>query len=229
MSFAKIESGSPDDDFQGPGACSRPFERVDEVEERGVGGAHGSRIVSSCVVPTHEPRRRDRERRSTTQALRPLGATRIDGAGRRFADGRRSRHRCSASRWPFSLTACPCPARGAFCRRGSTTRRTRRAVGAGAARFVVVEDEVVRSGVVRERLAKLLDDPPSGRMLRHADVEHAESRRRNGEEVHRKEDLAVVAQEVTPPLPWLGIGRPPWHELETVRSDTSKPRMRSSP
>jgi hypothetical protein len=56
---AKIESGSPDDDFRGSGAWSRPFERSDAVEERGVGDEHGSRIVSSWTVVIQESHRRD--------------------------------------------------------------------------------------------------------------------------------------------------------------------------
>lgn len=76
----------------------------------------------------------------------------------------------------------------------------------GPVLLVVVEDEVSKRVVVRKRLAKLLRDPGRGRMLGYADVEHgaacvvdyeedvedAERRGRNGEEVHRGEDLTVI-------------------------------------
>ena len=66
-------------------------------------------------------------------------------------------------------------------------------------------------GVVGERLAKRLDDPPRGRMFGYGDVEHAEGRRWHGEEVHPGEVLAVVAKELAPLLPRFGIGGAPWH------------------
>lgn len=74
--------------------------------------------MSSAVVPTHESRRRDRERRSTVQVFRQLGATRTDDGCRRFADGRRFRRRRSAWKRPLASTVFPCPVAPALPRFG---------------------------------------------------------------------------------------------------------------
>jgi hypothetical protein len=69
-------------------------------------------------------------------------------------------------------------------------------------------------GVVRERLAQLLDNPrgrgsvghveventPPGVIDREPDVEDTEGCCRHGEEVHRRDRVAVVAEELDPPL-----------------------------
>ena len=78
--------------------------------------------------------------------------------------------------------------------------------------LVVVKHEVARRGLERKGFAKLLDNPRSGRMLGDADVEHGAACVVNDEEDvehaegRRGEDLAVVTQEVAPPLKCLAIG-----------------------
>ena len=120
LSLAKMQSGSLDDDSRRSRAWSERFGTAQSVAECGDREAHGFRMMSSAVVPTHKSRRRDRERRSTVQVFRRLGATRSDDECRRFEDGRRFRRCRLASRRPLASTVCPCPARGEFCRRGST-------------------------------------------------------------------------------------------------------------
>ncbi len=98
-------------------------------------------------------------------------------------------------------------------------------------------------GIVRERFAQLLDDPggrgsvghvemkntPLGVIDREPDVEDSEGRRGNGEEVHRRDRVAVVAKELDPTLERAG----PWplagEILESVRSEMAMPSIRSSP
>src|SRR5713226_6010132 len=79
---------------------------------------------------------------------------------------------------------------------------------------VAVENEVVRGGVVWERLAKLLDDPGCRGVLgdiemknaslrvsnREPDIEDAEGGRGHSKEVHGRDGPAVVAQEREPAL-----------------------------
>ena len=90
---------------------------------------------------------------------------------------------------------------------------------------VPIEDQVARGGVERERLAELLDHPrrrgvvgdgepkeASSTMLdREPDVEDMERHRRNDEEVHRGDRIAVVAEKDEPALDRFGTERTPRH------------------
>jgi hypothetical protein len=93
-------------------------------------------------------------------------------------------------------------------------------------RAVAVEDEVARGGVERERLAELLHDPrrvglvgyvevtdPSSAMFDHEpDIEEPEGHRRDNEEVHGGDGVAVIAQEGHPALDSVVLRRASWHE-----------------
>jgi hypothetical protein len=86
---------------------------------------------------------------------------------------------------------------------------------------VSIKDQVVGRRVLGERLAQLLDDPGTGRMFRHIKmedtppvmrndektVEHAESKRMQGEEIHRCYGLTMIAQKRGPTLCRLRISR----------------------
>ena len=83
----------------------------------------------------------------------------------------------------------------------------------------VIEDQIARRGVVRERFPQLLSDPGARRMPGHVAVEdappimrndekavkNAEGERRHGEEVHRGNRFAMVVQKSYPSLCRLGI------------------------
>ena len=87
---------------------------------------------------------------------------------------------------------------------------------------VVVEDEVARFRIVWERLSKLLNDPlcsgvrcdaevqdlSSAMANRKPDVQQAESKGRDDEEVHRGDDVAMIPEEGHPALVLSGIGAP---------------------
>ena len=78
--------------------------------------------------------------------------------------------------------------------------------------LVVVKDEVTRRGIEREGFAQLLDVPPAGRMLRGADVEYADGRRR-----HQPKMTAIWGNietgwrgpgaRSTTPRPWTGAAQ----------------------
>ena len=82
-----------------------------------------------------------------------------------------------------------------------------------------IEDQVLGCGIVGKRFAQLLDHPRTGRMLGHVAmknsppvmrddeeaIEHAESQRRHGEEIHRSDGLAMIGQECRPSLRRLRI------------------------
>lgn len=84
-----------------------------------------------------------------------------------------------------------------------------------------IEDQILRRGIVRKCFADLLDDPRTRRMPDHIEVknapsimrnneeaiEHAKGKRGHGEEVHRHNRLAMVAQKRRPSLCRLGISR----------------------
>ena len=84
-----------------------------------------------------------------------------------------------------------------------------------------VEDQIFRSGVVRERLAQLLVHPRARRMpgdveMKNAPsimrddeeaVQHTESERRHGEKIHCGDGLTVVGQERRPSPGRLGVSR----------------------
>ena len=79
-------------------------------------------------------------------------------------------------------------------------------------------------GIIRKRLAQLLDDPlgcgplshvevknPSPRVIdREPDIEDAEGRRGYREEVHRRDHVAVVAEELGPTLELAGTWPLTW-------------------
>ena len=108
---------------------------------------------------------------------------------------------------------------------------------------VVVKDDEPVSRLIRKSLAQLLDDPTAGRMPRDIEVqyafpvvaddeeavEHVEGKRRDGEEVHRRDDFTVIAQKSPPALRGFWIPGCSSHQREIVVSDTSKPSIRSSP
>ncbi|MGA2654017.1 MAG: hypothetical protein ABSF28_26145 [Terracidiphilus sp.] len=85
-----------------------------------------------------------------------------------------------------------------------------------------IKDQELWSRIEWERLAKLLDDPSTTRMLCYVamedtppvmrddeeTVEYAENQRRQGEEVHRGDGFAMVAEKGCPSLRQL---RTPWH------------------
>jgi hypothetical protein len=84
---------------------------------------------------------------------------------------------------------------------------------------VPIEDQVARGGVEGERLAELLDHPRRRRVVgdgepkeasstmldREPDVEEMERHRRNNEEVHRGDRIAVVAEKTS--QRWAASGR----------------------
>ena len=106
-----------------------------------------------------------------------------------------------------------------------------------------IKDQIARRRVVRERLAQLLDDPGTVRMLGHIAVEDSPPIMRNDEEAVQnakvsvgtmKKSIAAIASR------WLlrnaahrfaGSGlRGAFHiQRSTVRSETSRPSIFSSP
>jgi len=90
---------------------------------------------------------------------------------------------------------------------------------------IPIEDQVPRRRVERERLAELLDDPrrrgvlgrlepndASSAMRDHEpDAEDAERHRRNDEEVHGGDSVAVVVEEHQPALQRVGLRSAPRH------------------
>jgi hypothetical protein len=106
---------------------------------------------------------------------------------------------------------------------------------------VAIVDELLWCAVERERLAQLLRHPGrrwaagDGAVDRLAtsvadddeDVEQAEGRRRNGEQVHRCERLSVRAKERGPRRSPRARSRQPGRNRETLRSDTAKPKRTS--
>ncbi len=79
---------------------------------------------------------------------------------------------------------------------------------------VVIKDDEPVSRLIRKSFAQLLDDPTAGRMPRDVEVqdafpvvagdeeavEHVEGKRRDGEEVHRRDDFTVIAEKGAPAL-----------------------------
>jgi hypothetical protein len=88
-----------------------------------------------------------------------------------------------------------------------------------------IEDQIPRSGIVRKRLANLLNNPITGRMLRYVEVQnpppvvrdneeavqHPEGQRRHGEEVHRGDGLAMIVEKGFPRLRLSRVARSPAH------------------
>jgi hypothetical protein len=78
----------------------------------------------------------------------------------------------------------------------------------------VIKDDEPVSRLIRKSFAQLLDDPTAGRMPRDVEVqdafpvvaddeeavEHVVGKRRDGEEVHRRDDFTVIAQKGLPAL-----------------------------
>ncbi len=86
---------------------------------------------------------------------------------------------------------------------------------------IAVVNQIARRGIVWKRLAQLLTHPGAGWMSRHIEmknsppimrddkeaIENAEGECRHGEEVHRGDGFAVIAQERRPTLCRIGIPR----------------------
>ena len=86
---------------------------------------------------------------------------------------------------------------------------------------VAVDDQIARRGIVWKRLAQLLTHPGAGRMSGHVEVqntppimrddeeavENAEGERWHGEEVHRGDGFAMIAQKRRPSLCRFGVSR----------------------
>jgi len=84
---------------------------------------------------------------------------------------------------------------------------------------IVIKDDEPMSRLIRKSLAQRLDDPTAGRMPRDIEVqdafpvvaddeeavEHIEGKRRDGEEVHRRDNFTVIAQKGLPALRGLWI------------------------
>ncbi len=84
-----------------------------------------------------------------------------------------------------------------------------------------IKDQVAGRGVVRECLAQLLNNPRAGRVFGHIAmkdaspvmcndeeaIEHAEGKRRHGEEVHRGDGLTMIAEKRRPSSCQLGTPR----------------------
>jgi hypothetical protein len=84
-----------------------------------------------------------------------------------------------------------------------------------------IKNQIVGRGVKRERLAQLLNYPSAGRVSCHIAmqdsppvmrnneeaIKHTESERRHGEEIHRCDSLAMIAQKRRPSICRLGIPR----------------------
>ena len=91
-----------------------------------------------------------------------------------------------------------------------------------------IKDQIAWCRVVRERLAQLLNHPGARRVLGHVAmqdappvmcndeeaIEDSEGERRHGEEVHRRNRLAMVVQECHPPLCRFGISGSPLHPTQ---------------
>src|SRR5260370_2756451 len=90
---------------------------------------------------------------------------------------------------------------------------------------ITIKDEEPWSGFKWKCFSQLLDDPQACRMLGDIEVqdaptivtddekaiEHAESDRRNSEEVHRDNRFLVITEKGKPALGWLRISRCPFH------------------
>ena len=90
---------------------------------------------------------------------------------------------------------------------------------------ITVEDQKPGSQLKRKRLSQLLNDPTARWMPRYVEVqnaptivaddeeavEHTESDRRHGEEIHRGYSFPVVSKKSEPLLGWLRISRSPFH------------------
>src|SRR6185437_9202814 len=85
--------------------------------------------------------------------------------------------------------------------------------------LIAIEDQKVGSGLERERLSQLLDNPHACWMLRDVEVQDApavmpnneqavertECNRRHSEKVHRRDGFAMIRQKRQPTLRWLEI------------------------
>ena len=108
---------------------------------------------------------------------------------------------------------------------------------------ITIKDEEPRSGSKWKCFSQLLDDPRACRMLCDIElqdattivtddkkaIQHAESDCRNREEVHRGNRFPVIAEKGKPALAGSGSRCARFIQREIVRSETSKPSMRSSP
>jgi hypothetical protein len=90
---------------------------------------------------------------------------------------------------------------------------------------IPVKDQKPGSRLERKRFPQLLDGPQAGRVLGHVEVrdaptvvandekaiEHSESDRGDGEEIHCGDRSPMVSQKREPTLGWFGISRRPAH------------------
>ena len=74
-----------------------------------------------------------------------------------------------------------------------------------------------------------MQDPPTIVADDKEAVEDAEGDRGHGEEIHGRDRFPVIHKKRMPALDRLGISGRSLHPRETLRSDTSKPSMSSSP
>src|SRR4029077_17981185 len=95
---------------------------------------------------------------------------------------------------------------------------------------VTVEDQDSLTGLIRERLAQLLDDPRAGRLTRDVDVQdpptimtdheetikQAKGHRRNREKVHRSNGFAMIAEKREPPFRGFRVSRRMTHPAGDV-------------
>ncbi len=108
---------------------------------------------------------------------------------------------------------------------------------------ITIKDDEPRCGTKWKRFSQLLDNPQACRMLCDIEmqdaptivtddekaIEPAEGDRRNSEEVHRGNRFSVIAEKGKAALARSGSRGARFIQREIVRSETSKPSMRSSP
>src|ERR1700730_15079493 len=108
---------------------------------------------------------------------------------------------------------------------------------------ISIEDQKLGSGTKGKRLAQLLDDPTTRRMLCDVNVqdaspimaddeeavEHAERDRWHSEEIRGRNRFPMVSKEGQPALGPVRISRRSLHPAGEVLSESSKPSIRSSP
>src|SRR6266704_3917622 len=153
--------------------------------------------------------------------------------------------RRSRRQLPTQRSATPfCQGLSNEVRRGFTLRGRTAAGDLQSILGITIKDDEPRGGSKWKYFSQLLDDPRACRMLCDIEVqdtptvvtddekaiEQAEGDRRNSEEVHRGNRFTVIAEKGKPAPGRLRISlAAPVSSNEIVRSETSKPSMRSSP
>ena len=108
---------------------------------------------------------------------------------------------------------------------------------------IVVQDEVIRIGNIRECFAQLLRDPDAGRLGGDVEVQDAPAvvrndekaiedvkcACRNGEEINGCDDFSVVAQKCQPALTWIWFPGTPAHPAGDRSFRHIKTSIKSSP